>query len=134
DINDLLQPYQVGFAGNVIVDPVMSAQPDARIIAANTYGTHAITKNLSQSLTFLPLATCISYPTGQQAGSSVTALAQSSDQSWASSNLQQPQRQDSDPKGPLALAVAVDNSASGTTGPAPGGTNSARIVLIGSPD
>jgi ABC-type uncharacterized transport system involved in gliding motility auxiliary subunit len=127
-----LQPYQVGFAGNVIVDPVMSAPQDPRIIAANSYGSHAITKNLSQTLTFFPLATSISYPTGQQGGASATALAQSSDQSWASANLQQPQRQDSDPKGPLALAVAIDTAAS--AGSAPAGTNSARIVLIGSPD
>jgi ABC-type uncharacterized transport system involved in gliding motility auxiliary subunit len=133
DVNDLLQPYQVNFAGNVIVDPVMSAPQDARIIAANSYGTHAITKNLAQTLTFFPLSTSIAYPTGSQAGSSVTALAQSSDQSWGSANLQQPQRQDADPKGPLALAVAVDaNASSGAA--AVQGTNAARIVLIGTPD
>jgi ABC-type uncharacterized transport system involved in gliding motility auxiliary subunit len=63
----------------------------------------------------------------------VTALAQSSDQSWGSANLQQPQRQDADPKGPLALAVAVDaNASSGAA--AVQGTNAARIVLIGTPD
>jgi ABC-type uncharacterized transport system involved in gliding motility auxiliary subunit len=133
DLSDLLQPYQVNFAGNVIVDPVMSAPQDARIIAANSYGTHAITKNLAQTLTFFPLSTSIAYPTGSQAGSSVTALAQSSDQSWGSANLQQPQRQDADPKGPLALAVAVDaNASSGAA--AVQGTNAARIVLIGTPD
>jgi ABC-type uncharacterized transport system involved in gliding motility auxiliary subunit len=59
----------------------------------------------------------------------VTPLAQSSDQSWANTNPQQIQQQPSDPKGPLALAVAIDaGSSSGASG---GG---ARLVLIGSPD
>jgi ABC-type uncharacterized transport system involved in gliding motility auxiliary subunit len=131
DLNDLLQPYQVRVAGNVIVDPVMSAPQDPRIIAANNYGSHAITKSMAQTLTFFPLATSISYPSPQPGGPTVTALAQSSDQSWGSANLQQPQRQESDPRGPLALAVAVDT---GGTHSAAAGVNSARIVLIGSPD
>src|SRR6266536_1300552 len=55
DINDLLQPYQVSFAGNVVIDPVMSAPQDPRIIAVNSYASHAITKDLAQTLTFFPL-------------------------------------------------------------------------------
>lgn len=131
DINDLLQPYQVGFTGNTIIDPVMSAPQDPRIVAVNTYATHAITKGLAQTLTFFPLATSITYPSAAQgSGYTVTPIAQSSDQSWGNSNLQQPQRQDSDPKGPLALVVSVEPTASNSTP----GTPSARIVLISSPD
>src|ERR1700716_3420172 len=89
DINDLLQPYQVSFAGNVIIDPVMSAPQDPRIVAVNSYATHAITKDLSQTLTFFPLATSITYPGASSGGFTVTPLAQSSDQSWGNSNLQQ---------------------------------------------
>jgi ABC-type uncharacterized transport system involved in gliding motility auxiliary subunit len=59
-------------------------------------------------------------------------LAQSSDQSWGNSNLQQPQKQDSDPKGPLALVVSVEKATSSTTTTA--GTPSTRMVLISSPD
>src|SRR6266567_1341629 len=133
DINDLLQPYQVSFAGNVIIDPVMSAPQDPRIIAVNSYPSHAITKDLSQTLTFFPLATSISYPSASPGGFTVTPLAQSSDQSWGNTNLQQPQKQDSDPKGPLALAVSVEKSASSTSAATPG-TTSSRLVLISSPD
>jgi ABC-type uncharacterized transport system involved in gliding motility auxiliary subunit len=132
DLNDLLQPYQVRIVGNVIVDPVNSLPQDPRLIAANTYPSHAITKTLAQTITVFPLSTSFSYPSTQQGGPSVTALVQSSDQSWGSANLQQPQRQDSDPKGPLAVAVAID--AGGSSGAAPAGTNSARIVLLGSAD
>jgi ABC-type uncharacterized transport system involved in gliding motility auxiliary subunit len=132
DLNDLLQPYQVSFAGNVIIDPIMSAPQDPRIVAVNSYASHAITKDLSQTLTFFPLATSITYPSTPPAGFTVTALAQSSDQSWGNSNLQQPQKQDSDPKGPLALVVSVEQAASSATTTA--GTPSTRIVLISSPD
>ena len=133
DINDLLQPYQVSFAGNVIIDPVMSAPQDPRIVAVNSYASHAITKDLAQTLTFFPLATSITYPGASQGGFTVTPLAQSSDQSWGNTNLQQPQKQDSDPKGPLALAVSIEKAASSTSTTTPG-TTSPRIVLISSPD
>jgi ABC-type uncharacterized transport system involved in gliding motility auxiliary subunit len=122
----------VRIVGNVIVDPVNSLPQDPRLIAANTYPSHAITKTLAQTITVFPLSTSFSYPSTQQGGPSVTALVQSSDQSWGSANLQQPQRQESDPKGPLAVAVAID--AGGSSGAAPAGTNSARIVLLGSAD
>jgi gliding motility-associatede transport system auxiliary component len=133
DLNDLLQPYQVGVTGNVIVDPVMSAPQDPRIVAVNTYSTHAITKNMGQLLTFYPLATSLTAPTGQNANG-ITVLASSSDQSWGSMNLQQPNHQDSDPKGPLPLVVAVDTGATSGTAATSSSGNHARIVLIGSPD
>ena len=138
DLNDLLQPYAVSVAGNVIVDPVMSAPQDPRIVAVTTYGTHPITKDLNQTLSFFPLTTSINAPGAGQSTPSVVALAKSSDQSWGSSNLQQPQRQDSDPKGPLTIAVAVDlGSSSGATSTAstpPSGSNTSRLVIFGSPD
>ena len=136
DLNDLLQPYAVSITSNVIVDPIMSAPQDPRIVAVTSYGSHPITKDLSQQLTFFPLATSINVPAAGQASPSVVALAKSSDQSWGSANLQQPQRQDSDPKGPLTLAVAVDRGgSSGASSTSPStGTNSSRIVIFGSPD
>ena len=136
DLNDLLQPYAVSISGNVIVDPIMSAPQDPRIVAVTSYGSHPITKDLSQQLTFFPLATSINVPAASQTTPSVVALAKSSDQSWGSANLQQPQRQDSDPKGPLTLAVAVDRggSSGASSTSSSSGTNSSRIVIFGSPD
>jgi ABC-type uncharacterized transport system involved in gliding motility auxiliary subunit len=65
-------------------------------------------------------------------------LAQTSNQSWGNTNPQQVQKQDSDPQGPLAIAVAIDTGApsSSATGAAPATSspNSSRLVLIGSPD
>ena len=133
DLNDVLQPYQVGVTGNVVVDLVNSLPQDPRLVAAISYSTHAITKNMAQTITVYPPATSLTAPSGQNANG-LTVLASSSNQSWGSMNLQQPQQQESDPKGPLPLAVAVDTGATGATGSTPAAGNHARIVLIGSPD
>ena len=130
DLNDLLQNYQVSFTGNVVIDPAKSVPQDPRVIVVDSYGTHAITQDL-RSLTFFPLSDNITYPSAPPQGTTVTPLAQSTDQSWGNTNPQQIQQQSSDPKGPLALAVAVDASSSGGS---TGGSGGARLVLFGSPD
>jgi ABC-type uncharacterized transport system involved in gliding motility auxiliary subunit len=109
------------------------------VIVVDSYGSHAITTGL-RDLSFFPAATSINYPKTPPAGETVTPLAQSSDQSWGNTNPQQIQKQDSDNKGPLALAVAVDMGAAppptspGAPPPSSNTTNAARLVLIGSPD
>jgi ABC-type uncharacterized transport system involved in gliding motility auxiliary subunit len=126
DLNDLLQKYEVSFTGNLVLDPTKGLPQDPRVLVVDQYGTHAITRTL-RDLTFFPVSTNITYPT-TPTGETATALAQSSDQSWATSNTQQLQpRQDSDPRGPLAVAVSVEAT------PAGGGPAS-RLVLIGAPD
>ena len=137
DFSDLLQKYQVGFSGSVVIDPAKSVPQDPRVVVVDGYGTHTITQDL-RDLTFFPLSTNITYPATPPAGLTVTPLAQSSQSSWGNTNTQQIQQQDSDPKGPLALAVAVQTGASSQT-TQPGATptptpNSARLVLFGSPD
>jgi ABC-type uncharacterized transport system involved in gliding motility auxiliary subunit len=127
DFSDLLQNYQVGFSGNVVVDPGKSVPQDPRVVVVDGYGTHAVTQDL-RDLTFFPLSTNITYPGTPPTGITVTALAQSSNSSWGNTNPQQIQQQPSDPKGPLALAIAVDATTPGAN------TSGSRIVLIGSPD
>lgn len=142
DLNDFLQPYQVSFAGDLVIDPAKSVPQDPRVVVVDSYGTHAITSGL-RDLSFFPAATSITYPKAPPSGETVTPLAQSTDQSWGNTNPTQIQKQDSDNKGPLALAVAVDMGASSTPPPSSPGappppstgtTNGARLVLIGSPD
>lgn len=137
DLNDLLQPYQVAFTGNVVFDPAKSVPQDPRVIVVDGYGTHAITTDL-RDLTFFPFTTNITYPPATQAGGvAAVALAQSSDSSWADPNPQQPQKQPTDAGGPLAVAVAVDAGAGPpdpNTGASTSAPNSPRLVLIGSPE
>jgi gliding motility-associatede transport system auxiliary component len=139
DLSSVLQSYQVSFSGNVVVDPLKSVPQDPRVVVIDSYGTHAITQGL-RDLTFFPLTTSINYPSTPPAGMAVTPIAQSSQSSWGNTNPQQLQQQPSDPKGPLAVAVAVDAGASASQANTPPGAtppptpNAARIVLFGSPD
>jgi ABC-type uncharacterized transport system involved in gliding motility auxiliary subunit len=136
DLNDLLQKYDVAFSGNVVVDPSKGLPQDPRVVVVDTYTSQAITQNL-RDLSFFPLTTNITYPTAAPGGATVTALAQSSDQSWGNTSTTQIQHQDSDPKGPLALAVSIDaGSSPASSDPnAPTDTSKTnRIVLVGSPD
>jgi ABC-type uncharacterized transport system involved in gliding motility auxiliary subunit len=130
DFSNILQNYQVSFAGNVVVDPAKSVPQDPRVIVVDSYQTHAVTQDL-RDLTFFPLTTNITFPSSPPTGVTVTPLAQSSNASWGNTNPQQIQQQATDPKGPLALAVAIDASSS-TSGSTSGGGG--RVVLIGSPD
>jgi ABC-type uncharacterized transport system involved in gliding motility auxiliary subunit len=136
DFSDLLQNYQVNFSGNVVVDPTKSVPQDPRVVVVDGYGSHTVTQDL-RDLTFFPLTTNITYPSSPPQGVTVTPLAQSTNNSWGNTNPQQIQQQASDPKGPLALAVAVDASSSSASSTTPGSTSNsggARIVMIGSPD
>lgn len=126
DLNDLFAKWNVAFSGNVVVDTLRGLPQDPRVVVVDTYGSHGITAGL-RDLSIFPIATNITYPPpAAGTDATVTAIAQSSDNSWAASNLTQLQRQDTDPKGPLALAVAID--ARGGSG------NGARVVLFGTPD
>jgi ABC-type uncharacterized transport system involved in gliding motility auxiliary subunit len=129
DFSDLLQNYQVGFSGNVVIDPTKSVPQDPRVVVVDGYGTHAVTQDL-RDLTFFPLTTNITYPSSPPQGLTITPLAQSTNASWGNTNPQQIQQQPSDPKGPLALAVVVDAGSAGSATSSGG----ARLVLIGSPD
>jgi ABC-type uncharacterized transport system involved in gliding motility auxiliary subunit len=138
DLSGILQNYQVAFSGNVVIDPQKSVPQDPRVVVVDSYTSHAITQDL-RDLTFFPLTTSINYPSTSPAGMTITALAQSSGASWGNTNAQQIQQQPSDPKGPLALAVAVDAGAPQGSSTLPGATptptpNAARLVLFGSPD
>jgi ABC-type uncharacterized transport system involved in gliding motility auxiliary subunit len=131
DLNDLLSQWGVAVTGNLVVDPQRGLPQDPRVVVVDTYGQHDITRNL-RDLTFFPASTDFTYPAGASGGATIVPLAQSSDASWGNTNQQQIQRQDSDPRGPLALALAIDASlpAAGNTP----GTNGARVVLVGTPD
>jgi ABC-type uncharacterized transport system involved in gliding motility auxiliary subunit len=134
DFNDLLSKYQVAVNTNLlVVDPSQAYFQDARVPVVDKYGSHAITKDLRLQ-TFYPAVGSITVPSASTGDATVVALAQSSDQSWGNTNLQQIQRTDSDPKGPLPLAVAIEANAAGApaTGAqaGPNATHGARIVVI----
>lgn len=132
NFNDLLSKYQVSVNSNlIVVDPQKPFLNDVRVPVVDSYGSHAITKDLRLA-TFYPVVGSISVPSGSTGDATVVALAQSSDQSWGNTNQQQIVKADTDPRGPLPLAVAIEaNSAGGASqgGASPGG---ARIVVVAS--
>ena len=125
DFNDLLQKWGVAFTGNVVIEPSQNFLSDPRVPVVLRYGSHESTRDLRLA-TFYPLATDITYPSSPPSGVTITPIAQSSDQSWGNTNQQQIVRQDSDPKGPLTLALAIEQTASQPGSPA------TRLYLIGS--
>jgi ABC-type uncharacterized transport system involved in gliding motility auxiliary subunit len=141
DFNDLLSKYQVSInPGAIVVDPSQPFLNDPRVPVVDAYGSHAITKDLRLA-TFYPATAPITIPSGSTGDATVVALARSSDQSWGNTNQQQIQKQDSDPKGPLPLAVAIEANAPGSSGSNPASTGQstatpggARIVVIGTPN
>jgi ABC-type uncharacterized transport system involved in gliding motility auxiliary subunit len=135
DFNDLLGKYGVSVDTNqLVIDPAQPYLNDIRVPVVTRYGSHVISEEL-RIATLFPAASPITIPSSATGEATVVALAQSSDQSWANQGLQQIQRQDSDPKGPLPLAVAIEANPTGTTQTGEAGTPSgARIVVIGTPN
>lgn len=139
DVNDLLAPWQVAFANTVVVDPGRPFFRDPLVPVIDRYTTQAITRDLRLA-TFYPAATSISRPAQPPAGATITALAETSDRSWGESNfasVQQgnPQPDGDDPRGPLALAVTIEQPVAAAA-PSGGATSqrSTRVFLVGTAD
>jgi ABC-type uncharacterized transport system involved in gliding motility auxiliary subunit len=140
DFNDLLSKYQVAVNINqLVVDPAQPFLNDVRVPVVDKYGSHAITKDLRLA-TFYPAVGSITIPSGTSPDATVVALAQSSDQSWGNTNLQQIQRAPNDPAGPLPLMVAIEANQAGAAPAGQSGaaaaaaTHGARIVVVATPN
>jgi len=134
DFNDLLEKYQVKVhADQIVVDPAQPFLNDVRVPVVDKYGSHAITRDLRLG-TFYPASSNISIPSSPSGDATVVALAESSDQSWGNTNQQQIQRSDSDPAGPIPLAVAIEANAAGSANAGANALHGARIVVFGTPN
>ncbi len=135
DFNDLLSKYGVSVdSKTVVIDQGQPYLNDVRVPVVVNYGPHDITKELANVGTLYPLPSVITIPSSASPDATVIALAQSSDQSWGNTNPTQIVKQDSDPKGPLPLAVAIQaNPPGGATSP-DAGASGTRIVVVGTPN
>jgi ABC-type uncharacterized transport system involved in gliding motility auxiliary subunit len=147
-INDLLEPWQVRFGDETVIDPQQSLGGDPRTPALTEYGFHQITKDLANTLIALPLAAPIQLPDAPAPGAPTsgalyTALATTSEQSWGELDARsEPLQYDegTDLSGPLVVMAAVEgpvlsqvegpvlSQVEGTMGP------TTRLVLIGDSD
>ena len=132
-LNALLEPWQVRFADQTVVDPQQSLGGDPLAPALIEYEFHQITKDLANTLIALPLAAPIRLPDAPAWDTlvSYSVLGASSAQSWGESDVQdEPLQYDegADSAGPLVVVAAVEASTKAAEG------TSTRLVLIGDSD
>jgi ABC-type uncharacterized transport system involved in gliding motility auxiliary subunit len=138
DLSALLSPYGVAFTKNLVIDPTANYLGDVRVPVVQSYGKHPTTDNL-RIASFFPGTTNITYPADAGNGTTITAIAQTSDQSWGNTDPQQIRKQDSDPKGPLTVALAIERPLDTSAAPPqqPGqppsdtGGKKTRLYLVG---
>jgi ABC-type uncharacterized transport system involved in gliding motility auxiliary subunit len=133
DINSLLEPWQIRFADEVVVDLEQSLGGDPLTPVLTEYGFHHITKDLGNTLIALPLAAPILLPDAPAWDTLVSyeVLAMTSEASWGERDVQrEPLQYDegTDTPGPLAVVLTVNGAAREGEG------TSTRLVLIGDSD
>jgi len=128
DVNDLLEPWQVRFDGRLIVDMWQSLSDDPLTPVIDRFEFHQITKDLSNLLIALPLATPIELAPETQMLPTHLVLAMTSEGSWAETDpdLAQAQYDEGvDLPGPLIVVATVESAPS---------AGSTRLALIGDSD
>jgi ABC-type uncharacterized transport system involved in gliding motility auxiliary subunit len=128
DVNDLLEPWQVRFDGRPIVDMWQSLSDDPLTPVIDRFEFHQITKDLSNLLIALPLATPIELAPETQMLPTHLVLATTSEGSWAETDPDLAQAQYDevvDLPGPLIVVATVESAPS---------AGSTRLALIGDSD
>ena len=130
-LNDLLSEWGITLHNDLVIDLAYSQQTDPRVIIASQYGYSPITDKLSGVAAAFPLARSMVLTQSAPANVSLTALVETSEQSWGATDLeamakalstgQLPGQGAQDLKGPLTIAAAATNS-----------QTQARLVIFGS--
>lgn len=128
---------QVG--NDVVVDQVLRlfAGPALGLTPiVQTYGTHPVTANFTQRTVF-PMARSLDAEANLKPGLVVTALARTSDTSWAETDLegifrrQEAKLDSKDARGPISVVEAVTGDLAKLY---PGSKGEARLIIYGSTD
>lgn len=136
DFNDILKQWDVKVTGNPVFDPGKALGGDAGVPVVDSYKFHVTTQDLRLA-TFFPGATNIDYPQQPPAGATVSALAMTTDRSWAETSQDEIKSNNvrldaSDQKGPLALVVAIEQDVKGTANQSQGQqARKERLFLVG---
>jgi ABC-type uncharacterized transport system involved in gliding motility auxiliary subunit len=110
NMQDLISRWDLTFGQGVAVDPVNALGQDPLAIIVQRYGLHTIVKDLSGQISLFPFSTSIQIPQIINKGVDVSGLAiTSGDRSWLETDRSTLQFDEgTDTKGPLTLAVAVE--------------------------
>ncbi len=124
--DDELRKRGLHLRNDVIIDPTSSFFGDVASPLVSNYSFSQITKDLGGLATFYPLARSVEKLEDAPVGLRIVLLAQTSQDSWGETNLQQKTArydEGQDIKGPLAIAASVE-----------GGETEARLVVFGDSD
>ncbi len=107
---EVIKRWDLTIGNGFVVDPVSSMMPDPTVIDIERYGLHAIVKDFKGKATLMPFSTSIDIPNFIKRGVDVSGLAiTSGDRSWLETDASRIRFDEGeDKKGPLTLAVAVE--------------------------
>jgi ABC-type uncharacterized transport system involved in gliding motility auxiliary subunit len=129
-LGDVLKSWGIEASDNTALDAtgrgqLVGAGPEAPLVV--DYGSHAITKDFTRTMTIFPMARAIKV--SNSAGASVSPLLSTSEASFAKEKITPGVELQYDPakdqKGPLTLGAAASKSVNG---------KEARLVVIGDSD
>ena len=139
DIGELLSKWNVDFTKKLVIEqPSMSIQGDPLLPAADRYANHPSTQDL-RLFTFFPTSSSITVPPQGESTATVTPIVQTTDRSFATSDVQAVQQRGTlepgpgDIRGPLPIVVALEQPLGTATDPNQP-QRSTRVYLFGSPD
>jgi ABC-type uncharacterized transport system involved in gliding motility auxiliary subunit len=138
-LGDLLKKWKIGIDNDVVVDSSGLGQlfgmgPAAPLVT--TYETHPITRDLTNSMTFFPMARSVKTVDNADSKFSSSLLFKTSENSWGETNLKGGSaefNEGSDIKGPVALGAVSTMTLTGDEKEKKYGKE-ARVVVIGDSD
>lgn len=110
NVQEIVKRWDLSFGNGVVVDPLSALPQDPTVLIEQTYGQHAISKDLTTTASILPSSTSIEIPQLIKRGVDVLALVLTSgNRSWLETDRTQLAFDENvDKRGPLTLAVAVE--------------------------
>ena len=138
-MGDELKKWKIGLDDDIVVDAsglgqLLGMGPAAPLVTK--YETHPITKDLSRSMTFFPLARSVRLVDNPNSQFKSSILLKTSESSWGETNLKNGSaefNEGKDIKGPVALAAVSTETISGDEKTKKYGKE-ARTVVIGDSD
>jgi len=130
-LGEVLKAWNIELGADTVVDVsgvgrLFGTGPAVPLV--QTYGAHPITKDMTKTMTFFPLARSVKVADALKTDVTVTELLKTSEDSWAETELKDGKvRYDEgrDAKGPITIGVAASRAA---------GDKEARLVVIGDSD
>jgi ABC-type uncharacterized transport system involved in gliding motility auxiliary subunit len=138
-LDEILKKWKIGIDDDIVVDSSGLGQlfgmgPAAPLVS--TYESHAITKDLSNTMTFFPLARSVKTTENSNSQFNSSVLFKTSENSWGEKNLKSGSAEFNegvDIKGPVPLGVVSTKIVSGDSNGKKYGKES-RVVVLGDSD